>query len=331
MQAEQTAILRSVEGEGADAFEHWRMEEPLATGSETGVSPGEPVEVPFSLNVSEQIATAEEIEAELGGTPGETELLVVSELLVDGVKNDAEITDTYVYETTIDVDGNVYRFDGEGPHEESGEQLDEREVEATHGLLRSAAGPVLVALGLIGIVGLAIGRYQGTLTVSRAEREWLAYRTTYREFDKWISTGHIADDALPSSRVALDSLDGLVDVAIDSNRRVIHDRRRNSHLVIVDDTVYTYDPPAPPSPGLSPLEPSAETTQSLPGETTQSPSEEATQSPSEEGTQSPSEEGREPPAEETAQSQSSAEETGEDVTATDESTAEPTGETDERE
>ena len=268
VQVEQTAILRSVEGqgeeEGEEQFEHWRMEESLATTSKTGVSPGDSVAFPFSLNVSEQLATGEEIESELGGTPGSVELLVVSELSISGVRNGEDIDETHVYETTITVDGNTYRFEGEGPYEEGGEQVVEREVTASYGPLRSAVSPLLLAVGLLGGVGVIVGSYRGALAVSQAEREWLAYRTTCREYEEWISTGHIADDALPPARVSLDSLDGLVDVAIDSNRRVIHDRQRGYHLVIVDETAYTYNPPASLSRAeMSPLEAPGETIQSL--------------------------------------------------------------------
>ena len=251
VEVEQTAVLRSVEDEDGSGFEHWRIEESLASGRETGVSPGETVEVPYSLNISEQMAAADSVEAELGGTPGETELLVVSELSVSGDRNGVPVTESYTYETTVEVEGNVYRFDGEGPHEESGEQFTEREVAASHGIVRSVAGPLLAGLGGLGLVALGLGRVRGALDVSQTEREWLAYRTTYNEFEEWISTGHVPDDTLSGSRVTIDSLDALVNVAIDSNRRVVRDKRRSSYLVIVDETVYTYDPPSPPSSGLS--------------------------------------------------------------------------------
>lgn len=263
VQVEQRAVLQSVGGDDTEPVQYWRTEEQLATGGETAVSPGETVEVPYSLNVSEQMRAAEAVEAELGGTPGETELLVVSQLSVSGDRNGVPVTETHTYETTISTDGNIYRFDGEGPHEESGGQFTDRQVEATHGLLRSGVGPLLSVLGGLGLGLLAAGRYRGAVPVSQTEREWLAYRTTYSEFEEWLSTGHVPDDALPASRVTIDSLEELVNVAIDSNRRVVHDRQRNSCLVIVDERAYTYDPPVPPS-GRSVLETVGETTQSRP-------------------------------------------------------------------
>jgi hypothetical protein len=260
--SEQTVVLRSVGERDGTELEYWQMEEPVATGGASDVEPGETETFSFSLDVAGQMAAADDIEQELGGTPGSVELLVVSEFVISGVLNGESITDEYTYETRVSVEGNIYQFEETGSYEESGQQLAEREVEATYGPLRSTAGPVLAALGVLGGVAVVAGRHRGTLSVSQTEREWLAYRAMYRKYEEWISTGHVADTALPPSRVTLDSLDGLVDVAIDSNRRVIHDRGRSCHIVVVDETCYTYDPPASPSrPGTSPLAVSGETTQ----------------------------------------------------------------------
>ena len=261
IESTQTVVTRSAEERQGTDVEYWRIEEPLATGSASDVGPGETVNFPFSLDILDRIAGINDVEQELGGTPGSTELLVRTELVISGVLNDETVTERYTYETRIAIEGNVYRFDGTGPYEEGAQQFTEREVEATYGPLRSAAGPALLVLGALGGVAVVAGRSTGGLAVSQTEREWLAYRATYREYEAWISTGHVADTALPSSRVTLDSLDGLVDVAIDSNRRVIHDRERGCHLVVVDETLYTYDPPASPSRLDSSLAVSEETTQ----------------------------------------------------------------------
>ena len=262
--SKQTVVLRSVEERDGADLEYWRTEEPLASGSVSDVSPGETVRFPVSLDVAGQMAAADDIEQELGGTPGSVELVMVSEFAISGELNGERITESYRYETGVQAQDNVYQFEGTGPYEETGQQFTEREVEAAYGPLRSTAGPVLTVLGVLGGLALVLGRYRGTLSVSQAEREWLAYRATYREYEGWISTGHVTDTALPSSRVKLDSLNGLVDVAIDSNRRVIHDKRRGRHLVVVDETAYSYNPPPTPSRVNTPsLVASGETTQQL--------------------------------------------------------------------
>lgn len=64
------------------------------------------------------------------------------------------------------------------------------------------------------------------------------HRARYAE---WISTGQLPPDVRDRS-VCVDSLEGLVDVAIDSSKRVINDPDRDLYAVLDGDTGYYYDP-----------------------------------------------------------------------------------------
>jgi hypothetical protein len=68
--SEQTVVLRSVGERDGTTLEYWQMEEPLATGGASDVEPGETETFSFSLDVAGQMAAADDIEQELGGTPG---------------------------------------------------------------------------------------------------------------------------------------------------------------------------------------------------------------------------------------------------------------------
>ncbi|QLC33514.1 hypothetical protein EFA46_004625 [Halarchaeum sp. CBA1220] len=65
----------------------------------------------------------------------------------------------------------------------------------------------------------------------------------YRE---WISEGTAPDD-VGERRVRMDSLVDLVDVAIDTDRRVVHDAATGTYYVIDDVATYTYTPPVEPT------------------------------------------------------------------------------------
>lgn len=88
----------------------------------------------------------------------------------------------------------------------------------------------------------------GLLALDEREREYLRYETARTEFDDWITA---ASDgiALDGDRVVtVDSLEGLVDVAIDSDRRVVSDG--SQYVVFGDGVSYRYDaPPAPDGTG----------------------------------------------------------------------------------
>jgi len=60
-----------------------------------------------------------------------------------------------------------------------------------------------------------------------------------RKYADWISTGSIPM-WVGQNYVELDSLEGVVDVAIDTQERVVHDKRRDLFAVISEDVVYYY-------------------------------------------------------------------------------------------
>lgn len=241
-----TAVIRSAQDAEDGTIELWRQERPLTTDSQEGVTPGDTVEVPFGLNVTELTLLADRINEQLGGSPGQTEVLVVTELAVSGVRNGKEVQESYQYETVLDIGGTVYTYEQVGPFEESGQQIVEREFEATHGPVRSALAPLLLLIGIAGAGFVTAGRFLSEFELSQTEREWLDYRTTYDEYEEWISTGRVSKELHPRSTVTIDTLDQLVDVGIDSDRRVIHDQDRSQCLVLVDDVAYIYSIPNRP-------------------------------------------------------------------------------------
>jgi hypothetical protein len=68
------------------------------------------------------------------------------------------------------------------------------------------------------------------------------HTATRDEFDDWITAASPPQEAFEAPRVEVDSLDGLVDLAIDTNRRVIEDADRGEYLVLGDGVIYTYTP-----------------------------------------------------------------------------------------
>lgn len=100
--------------------------------------------------------------------------------------------------------------------------------------MRLVYGSSLLGIGSLVAGLIAVSIYRRPID-EVALREKL-YRHRY---GNWISTG-----TLPSlfeyENVHMDSLKELVDVAIDNNRRVIHDRRRGMYAVITEDVAYFY-------------------------------------------------------------------------------------------
>jgi hypothetical protein len=76
--------------------------------------------------------------------------------------------------------------------------------------------------------------------------EQLTRRLQRARHAEWISTGAIEElDA--NQRVRIETLEGLVDVAIDSDRRVVHDRSKGIYAVRDGETVYYHGQPPMPT------------------------------------------------------------------------------------
>jgi len=90
-------------------------------------------------------------------------------------------------------------------------------------------------LGLVCLAG-ALGSFRTYRTV---DREAVRTRRARNQYDEWISNGEIPTKS-EKEYVRVDTLEDVVDVAIDTNKRVIHDRDLDAYGVIEGDLVYFY-------------------------------------------------------------------------------------------
>jgi hypothetical protein len=230
----------------------WQISRPLDSGSAT-LDPGEQLELTFEENITDLANETDQLDTALGGSPGTIEAAVVAEVETNGRVNDRPVSNTSRYELGIQPDSGTYRVDDPGRVVTSTEQSRSVVVPNSYGPLYRLGGPVLVLLGLAGLAGLIVARRRNALELSAAETAYLDYLQTRDEFADWITVGQPPADALDHPVVEVETLDGLVDVAIDSDRRVIQDRSNGTFLVPVDDFLYRYDAPRRPPQHDGPL------------------------------------------------------------------------------
>ena len=122
---------------------------------------------------------------------------------------------------------------------ESGLQASSTESQTTGGTVRQQP-PNLSLVGLLGAAGIVlifggIGLgYWSSQTADVRELEEAVYRSRY---DEWISEGDFPTDA-GKQYVYINSLEDLVDIAIDTGKRVIHDPELEAYGVVDEDIVY---------------------------------------------------------------------------------------------
>ncbi|WP_207591851.1 DUF5305 family protein [Halomontanus rarus] len=107
------------------------------------------------------------------------------------------------------------------------------EVEVTE-----SANPLLVG-GLALLATIAFGAATLTVLRSPVDAEAARQKVHKRRYAEWISHGSIPM-WIGDHHVSLDSLEDVVDVAIDTHERVVHDRQRGLFAVVSDDVVYYY-------------------------------------------------------------------------------------------
>ncbi|WP_114577463.1 DUF5305 domain-containing protein [Saliphagus sp. LR7] len=166
----------------------------------------------------------EAIEADLGDV-GTVALSVVVDVRYSG-----DLDGGYELSTPLAMDEEAYWFEESMSESVSHDRAAGAETTEPRSTL--VAGFGLLALAAFGVAAIVARR--GTVDPDVARR-----RLHERRHAEWISHGTIPM-WIGDHHVALDTLEDVVDVAIDTNERVVHDRDRELFAVVSDDVVYYY-------------------------------------------------------------------------------------------
>ena len=244
-------VVRSVDrSPDGDPTEYWRFEESLDTASER-LGPGDSLRVRFSRNISAIDQQVSRIEEQIGGSPGTTEAIFVATVSLDGSRNGRSVNRTRTYRLPVTFQRTLYRVNDSGPAIDGGRQTGVRTWTETvpAGTLPRVGGPAILGLGIVGLPVLLVGAGRNWFEVSERERAYHSYRTDRTEFDEWITQARVPTERLEAvdTHIETTSLAGLVDLAIDCDRRVIEAPESDRYLVLDGEVVYRYDAPQLPA------------------------------------------------------------------------------------
>lgn len=230
--------IRAVE----DDVVYWSTSEPLEESTATGVDPGDRQTVEFAVDVPALENESERVAASIGDTPGSVETAVVADVRMDGTIEGEPVQWSEQYELMIDPDGDVYRVEGPISDRYTAEGTAQVDGPAESSV-SIPTWAVFLFVGSITALGVLTARKsQDRLAPPQATLERLAVEQERDSLDEWITVGSLPGEVRERSQIPVDSLEGLVDVAIDCDRRVIEDSDDQRTYYVVDgDMLYVYE------------------------------------------------------------------------------------------
>ncbi|WP_293029864.1 DUF5305 family protein [Natronococcus sp.] len=217
----EVRVRHEAEHEDAVFWEETVREERTAATIEGDVARSE-----TTIDVNSLAAERADVEAEFDVGAVRTLLEVVA------IYETGTHADEQTLSSTLELTENAYWLE-EAELEASTDHSETAQIEVQESP-NAVAVAGLAAVGLLALVGAAAVHTRRPVDAESARRS-----VHERRYAEWISEGSIPM-WVGDYHVELDSLEDVVDVAIDTSARVVHDRQRGLFAVVNDNVVYYY-------------------------------------------------------------------------------------------
>lgn len=235
-------VYRSVD----DDVVYWERSRELSQTTASDVEPDEPVTANFDVDVTAIESEIDEIETDLGASPGEPSTFIRADIQIEGEIDGQHRTVSQSERMTVSPDGSTYSFDDDDTFEKTFDEYETTSVTQSDGSTRTIGGPLLLLLGGVGLIGIVIAdRRLPELTDE--ERRWLAYTADRDEFGDLSTTATLPTELLDRPRCDVASFGELAQLAIDLETALIQERTDDCYVVPVEGVLYVYAPPEPPT------------------------------------------------------------------------------------
>jgi hypothetical protein len=211
------------------------------------LAPGQGFTLPFSFNATAIPARIESFNERLGVSRGQSRAVLVTVVRYEGEVDGRPVEGQQNYTAQVVFEGGTYRV-VTSPERNRRQVTRLEAVEQPAGPLRNIGGPLLFLIGFLGVAGLTTVRAQGMLTVPEPSREAVRHDREREEFDEWITVADLPEALRDRPRASVADLEGLVDLAADTNSRVIEDPEAGCYYVAHDDILYVYELPGSDGP-----------------------------------------------------------------------------------
>jgi len=239
---ESQLTYRGVEGDET----LWEFSEPLASDTDEELSPETPHVVNATVNIDSVFESIDTVERQLGSA-GTIQIRIVSTSNIEGTIDGESVDHTYESSMPVTVTPTTFRVEEIETIEETEQQTETIERPVEPDTAEVVAPLAAVLLTVVGLAGLVFARRQGYAQLSDDEWDLLELQQQEQEFSEWITTGTFPSERDYEATILVDDLEGLVDVAIDTNKRVIKDEQLGVSTVLDSDYIYVYVRPDSPA------------------------------------------------------------------------------------
>lgn len=177
----------------------------------------------------------ENIQRDLDFRGGSTEVNVVVKARMDGEINGNRVARTETYEMPINLERSTYSVGTDLSRSESVTKIITRSVKEEAPFAAKVPSILLVIASLLGLGYLTLQ----WRTIDASELKRLKVERERGKYDEWISEGKLPKLDVKAS-VEIKSLGGLVDLAVDLDRRVIYDEEKSIYFFVHEDMLYSY-------------------------------------------------------------------------------------------
>ena len=229
-------VIRTV---GSDDETLWSVEEELDSVGAV-VEADEPVTASWQVDTREIEDAISSIEESLGASIGSPEAVVLADI---ETRTEAGDHTSHQQELTIEPDAATVDVTQPERLSENHQETEEQETPAAAGMLQAVSGPLLLLV--VGLLAGAIvyGRHSGYLPLSATDRARIEYEQQRESLDEWVSVGGPPPSASDLEVISIDTIEDIVDLAMDTNNRVIEDRESKMLFVRTREALYVCEPP----------------------------------------------------------------------------------------
>ncbi|MFB6146365.1 MAG: DUF5305 family protein [Halobacteriaceae archaeon] len=226
----------------------WEVSRPLASVRTQSLEPGESHRVKFAVDVRDVLETIATVEQQVGAQKGLVDVRVRSVSMVNGTVEGDSVSQRHTSDMVMVVEPATFRVIQSDTMNRTYDTRMTREVVVEPSPLEAAGSIGSFAFATAALLALVVDRsVLGYVELDEKERELLRVERERERFAEWITTGTFPAEREYEEMVLVDDLEGLVDVAIDTNKRVIEDQQLGVSTVLDGDHSYVYVRPDSPA------------------------------------------------------------------------------------